>query len=232
MIADFLVFILGGLSYLVLSVSPSQKFPPPLSHEEERGEFAKMRAGDTAARGRLIEHNLRLVAHIVRKYYASQTGQEDLISIGTIGLIKAIDSFKSENGARFATYAAKCIQNEILMHFRAQKKIMCEVSINDTIDMDHDGNPLTYVDIIKVDDTIADDIDEKWKIARALRYIKNELNERERQIITLRYGLGNRPSVTQREVAQKLGISRSHVSRIEKNVLARLSGYLEQGSAE
>ncbi len=232
MIADFLVFILGGLSYLVLSVSPSQKFPPPLSHEEERGEFAKMRTGDTAARGRLIEHNLRLVAHIVRKYYASQTGQEDLISIGTIGLIKAIDSFKSENGARFATYAAKCIQNEILMHFRAQKKIMCEVSINDTIDMDHDGNPLTYVDIIKVDDTIADDIDEKWKIARALRYIKNELNERERQIITLRYGLGNRPSVTQREVAQKLGISRSYVSRIEKNVLARLSGYLEQGSGE
>ena len=232
MIADFLVFILGGLSYLVLSVSPSQKFPPPLSHEEERREFAKMRAGDTAARSRLIEHNLRLVAHIVRKYYASQTGQEDLISIGTIGLIKAIDSFKSENGARFATYAAKCIQNEILMHFRAQKKIMCEVSINDTIDMDHDGNPLTYVDIIKVDDTIADDIDEKWKIARALRYIKNELNERERQIITLRYGLGNRPSVTQREVAQKLGISRSYVSRIEKNVLARLSGYLEQGSGE
>ncbi len=232
MIADFLVFILGGLSYLVLSVSPSQKFPPPLSHEEERREFAKMRTGDTAARGRLIEHNLRLVAHIVRKYYASQTGQEDLISIGTIGLIKAIDSFKSENGARFATYAAKCIQNEILMHFRAQKKIMCEVSINDTIDMDHDGNPLTYVDIIKVDDTIADDIDEKWKIARALRYIKNELNERERQIITLRYGLGNRPSVTQREVAQKLGISRSYVSRIEKNVLARLSGYLEQGSGE
>ena len=232
MIADFLVFILGGLSYLVLSVSPSQKFPPPLSHEEERREFAKMRTGDTAARSRLIEHNLRLVAHIVRKYYASQTGQEDLISIGTIGLIKAIDSFKSENGARFATYAAKCIQNEILMHFRAQKKIMCEVSINDTIDMDHDGNPLTYVDIIKVDDTIADDIDEKWKIARALRYIKNELNERERQIITLRYGLGNRPSVTQREVAQKLGISRSYVSRIEKNVLARLSAYLEQGSGE
>ena len=232
MIADFLVFILGGLSYLVLSVSPSQKFPPPLSHEEERREFAKMRTGDTAARSRLIEHNLRLVAHIARKYYASQTGQEDLISIGTIGLIKAIDSFKSENGARFATYAAKCIQNEILMHFRAQKKIMCEVSINDTIDMDHDGNPLTYVDIIKVDDTIADDIDEKWKIARALRYIKNELNERERQIITLRYGLGNRPSVTQREVAQKLGISRSYVSRIEKNVLARLSGYLEQGSGE
>ena len=118
MIADFLVFILGGLSYLVLSVSPSQKFPPPLSHEEERGEFAKMRAGDTAARGRLIEHNLRLVAHIVRKYYASQTGQEDLISIGTIGLIKAIDSFKSENGARFATYAAKCIQNAILSQMR------------------------------------------------------------------------------------------------------------------
>ena len=232
MIADFLIFLLSGLSYLVLSVSPAQKFPPPLSHEEEREEFSKMRSGDKEARGRLIEHNLRLVAHIVRKYYASQTGQEDLISIGTIGLIKAIDSFNDKNGARFATYAAKCIQNEILMHFRAQKKTMCEVSINDTIDMDHDGNPLTYIDIIKVDDTIADDIDEKWKIARALCYIQSELSDRERQIIVLRYGLGNRPCITQREVAERLGISRSYVSRIEKNVLARLNHHLEEGSGE
>ena len=229
MIADFLIFLLGGLSYLVLSVSPAQKFPPPLSHEEEGALFSKMHAGDKEARGRLIEHNLRLVAHIVRKYYTSQTGQEDLISIGTIGLIKAVDSFKSENGARFATYAAKCIQNEILMHFRAQKKIQCEVSINDTIDMDHDGNPLTYSDIIKVDDTIADEIDEKWKIAKALRYIGNELTDREREIIVLRYGLNNRPAITQRETAARLGISRSYVSRIEKSVLSRIHDYLENG---
>ena len=229
MIADFLIFLFSGLSYLVRSVTPAQKFPPPLSHEEEVALFAGMREGDRDARARLIEHNLRLVAHIVRKYYTSQTGQEDLISIGTIGLIKAIDSFNDKNGARFATYAAKCIQNEILMHFRAQKKTLCEVSINDTIDMDHDGNPLTYIDIIKVDDTIADDIDEKWKIARALRYIRDELDERERQIIVMRYGLDNRPSITQREVAQQLGISRSYVSRIEKNVLARIHAYLAGG---
>ena len=215
MIAEFLIFLFSGLSYLVLSVTPAQKFPPPLSHEEEVALFAGMREGDRDARARLIEHNLRLVAHIVRKYYTSQTGQEDLISIGTIGLIKAIDSFNDKNGARFATYAAKCIQ--------------CEVSINDTIDMDHDGNPLTYIDIIKVDDTIADDIDEKWKIARALRYIRDELDERERQIIVMRYGLDNRPSITQREVAQQLGISRSYVSRIEKNVLARIHAYLAGG---
>jgi RNA polymerase sporulation-specific sigma factor len=229
MIADLLIFLLGGLSYLVLSASPVQKFPPPLSHEAESVLFSKMHAGDKKARADLIEHNLRLVAHIVRKYYTSQTGQEDLISIGTIGLIKAVDSFKSENGARFATYAAKCIQNEILMHFRAQKKISGEVSIDDTIDMDHDGNPLTYSDIIKVDDAIAEEIDEKWKIAKALRYIEKELTERERQIIVMRYGLNNRVAITQRETAARLGISRSYVSRIEKNVLSRLHDHLEHG---
>ncbi|MGM9652146.1 MAG: RNA polymerase sporulation sigma factor SigK [Eubacteriales bacterium] len=228
MITDFLAMLIGGLSYLVLNVSSGQKFPPPLSAEEESALFHRMREEKAEdARSKLIEHNLRLVAHIVRKYYASQLGQDDLISIGTIGLIKAIDSYDIRNGARFATYASKCIQNEILMYFRAQKKTMCEVSINETIDTDRDGNPLTYIDIIKIDDTIADDIDEKWKITQAIRFIKENLSERERRILVMRYGLGNAPPVTQREVAQALGISRSYVSRIEKNVLDRLSRFLE-----
>lgn len=227
MITDILALLIGSLSYFVLNVSSGQTFPRPLSHEEETKLFHVFREdGDTTARTKLIEHNLRLVAHIVRKYYAAHTGQDDLISIGTIGLIKAVDSFSEKNGARFATYAAKCIQNEILMFFRSQKKTSCEVSINEAIDTDRDGNPLTYIDIIKVDDTIADDISDRWQIARVICYIKDRLTDRERQIIIMRFGLDNRPPVTQREVAEMLGISRSYVSRIEKNVLERMERFL------
>jgi len=177
---------------------------------------------DEHARAALIEHNLRLVAHIVRKYYFSSKNQDDLISIGSIGLIKAIDSFDFENGARFATYGAKCIQNEILMYFRSQKKLACEVSINETIDMDRDGNPLTYQDIICCEDTIAEDIDRKLHTQKALTLIREKLNEREQKILILRYGLNNKPALTQRDVAKQLGISRSYVSRIEKSALEKL----------
>jgi len=230
MLSEFLSALFGSLSFFVLSVSSAQKFPLPLSSEEESELFQRMKStGDECARSKLIEHNLRLVAHIVRKYYTSSYSQDDLISIGTIGLIKAVDSFNARNGTRFATYAAKCIQNEILMYFRSQKKLSCEVSIHDAIDTDREGNMLTYLDIIKIDDTIADDIDEKWKIARALRFIRNDLTERERMIITLRYGLGKKSPITQREVAERLGISRSYVSRIEKSVLERMEKYLENG---
>ena len=165
----FLAMLLR-LTYMVLGVEPIQKFPPALSADEEREAFELARAGDEKAREKLIEHNLRLVAHVVRKYYTTAKTPEDLISVGTIGLIKAIDSFNNSNGTRFATYAAKCIQNEILMLFRSQKKIGCEVSLNDTIDIDKDGNPLTYLDIIKVDDTIADDLDLKFKIIQAVKF--------------------------------------------------------------
>ncbi|MBQ3126603.1 MAG: RNA polymerase sporulation sigma factor SigK [Clostridia bacterium] len=207
---------------LVLGLSTPQNFPPPLSAEEERACFARAKEGDMAARDKLIEHNLRLVAHIVRKYYGSSRSSEDLVSIGTIGLIKAIDSFRTENGARFATYAARCIQNEILMHFRAQKKLGCEVSINETIDTDRDGNPLTYIDIIATEDTIADDLDRRIRTIRALELVKTVLDDRERQIVVMRYGLGSEPPRTQREVAGALGISRSYVSRIEKAALEKL----------
>ena len=212
--------------YMILGVEPVQKFPRALSKQEEEEYFKMAKSGDMNARDILIEHNLRLVAHIVRKYYASCKNQEDLISVGTIGLIKAIDSFNFFNGARFATYAAKCIQNEILMLFRSQKKLGYEVSLNDTIDIDKDGNPLTYIDIVCTEDTIAEDIDKKIKINKALEYIRDKLDDREKQIIIMRYGLGNTKAYTQREVAQKLDISRSYVSRIEKSVLEKINEYL------
>lgn len=214
--------------YLFLKVSGGQNFPPPLSQEEESEYFKKARMGDKKAREKLIEHNLRLVAHIVKKYYTSNKNQEDLISIGTIGLIKAIDSFDITNGARFATYASKCLQNEILMYFRSQKKTMNEVSINETIDVDKDGNPLTYIDIISCEDTIADDIDLKTRSAKAIKIINEELNSREKEIIVMRYGLGEKPAVTQREIAAKLGISRSYVSRIEKSALEKINALLSR----
>ena len=217
-----------GIFYFILGLSSSQNFPAPLGAKAERELFEKMRAGDEAARTKLIEHNLRLVAHIVRKYYFSNKNQDDLISIGSIGLVKAIDSFNSSNGARFATYGAKCIQNEILMYFRSQKKLTNEVSINETIDIDRDGNPLTYEDIICCDDTIAEDIDRKIHTQKAIRLLDEVLTEREKRIVVLRYGLNNKPAMTQRDVAKMLKISRSYVSRIEKSALEKL---LEKFSA-
>lgn len=211
-----------NLLYLLLGLGTNQNFPPPLSHREELELFAALSEGKEEARSTLIEHNLRLVAHIVKKYYSSFKNQDELISIGSLGLIKAIDSFCRSNGTRFATYAAKCIQNEILMFFRAQKKLSYEVSINDTIDVDKNGNPLTYIDIISSDDTIAEDLEIKIQSEKAIELIKSTLDERERQIIVMRYGLSGLPPKTQREVALELNISRSYVSRIEKRALGHL----------
>ena len=213
---------LFSLLFLFLKMSSSQSFPPPLSPEEERNCFLRMKQGDQRAREQLIEHNLRLVAHIVKKYYSSYKNQDDILSIGTIGLIKAIDSFKIENGAKFATYASKCLQNEILMYFRSQKKLGNEVSIHEVIDTDKDGNPLTYIDVVSSEDTIAEDLDLKIKSARAIKIIREELTEREQEIIIGRYGLGSSPAATQREIADRMGISRSYVSRIEKSALKKL----------
>ncbi|MBP3377757.1 MAG: RNA polymerase sporulation sigma factor SigK [Clostridia bacterium] len=224
---ELILSALAGYFAALLSSNGGNNFPPPLSREEEEKYFrlAKLN-GDMKAREKLIEHNLRLVAHIVRKYYSSHPAEEDLVSIGTIGLIKSVDSFNIDNGARFATYAAKCIQNEILMYFRSQKKVAQEISLNETIDTDRDGNALTYEDIIKVDDTIADDIDARIKLTKASEYIMKNLDEREREIIILRYGIGRSRAITQREVAKKLGISRSYVSRIEKSALEKIRSAL------
>lgn len=207
---------------LILGLSSEQNFPPPLSQSEESELFAKMRKGDDSARAALIEHNLRLVSHIIRKYYASYGSQDELLSIGSLGLIKAIDSFKSEKGTRFATYGAKCIQNEILMFFRSSKKTSSEISINETIDIDKDGNPLTYLDIISIDDTTCEDIELKMHIEKIKELVENVLSGREKEIIILRYGLRGYEPKTQREVAAYLKISRSYVSRIEKKALETL----------
>lgn len=213
----------------ILGISTPQNFPTALSHEEEKKQFLQMRCGGRSgeeARQTLILHNLRLVSHIVRKYYPTSKEQDDLVSIGTIGLVKAVDTFNIDNGARFATYASKCIQNEILMNFRSRKKHSAEISINETIDVDRDGNPLSYMDVISSDEDLPYEVDRQIMSARAINCINKVLSERERQIIIMRYGLFDSKELTQREIAEKLGISRSYVSRIEKSALEKLKNAL------
>lgn len=197
-------------------------FPKPLSAEEERECLERLAAGDMDARNTLVEHNLRLVAHIVKKYYAQESEQDDLISIGTIGLIKGISSFKPEKNTRLATYAARCIENEILMYFRSRKKTQNEVSLSDTLDTDDDGNSLNLMDVVGVDDTMYADLQDRDDCIRVRALVEEVLTPREREIITLRYGLTGQMPRTQRELAAKLGISRSYVSRIEKRALEKL----------
>jgi len=218
-----IISLLLHFCHIILGISTPHKFPPPLDAKEEKSAFLLARNGDESARQKLILHNLRLVSHIVRKYYSTAPDSEDLISIGVIGLVKAVDTFKTESGTRFATYGARCIQNEILMHFRAQKKKSAEISINETIDIDRDGNPLTYMDVISTNEDLSEELDKKDRIQRALHLVRSTLDERERQIITMRYGLfGLDRAYTQMEIAQKLNISRSYVSRIEKSALEKI----------
>ena len=226
-IFSLIIAFLAKMLHPVLGIGSQQNFPPILSPEEEKKYFDEMKKGSEDARQKLILHNLRLVAHIVRKYYAASKNQEDLVSIGTIGLVKAVDTYNAGNGTKFATYAAKCIQNEILMNFRSQKKRAAEVSINETSDVDRDGNPLTYIDVISTDDNMHEEIDRKILSAKALRYINTILTTRERQIIIMRFGLYGVKDLTQREIAQRLGISRSYVSRIEKSALEKLRDVLK-----
>ena len=214
--------IISRIFYLALHVTSPGSFPAPLSAKKEK-ELIKLSAtGDTAARNKLVEHNLRLVAHIVKKYYASGCEQDDLISIGTIGLIKAISTFNDEKGIRLATYAARCIENEILMYFRNLKKTAQDVYISDPIETDREGNTLTLIDVIADDGDIAEEIDKKMKIRKLRSMISGVLDERELKIIKLRYGLSGEEELTQREVAKLMGISRSYVSRIEKAALEKL----------
>ncbi|MCH5321199.1 MAG: RNA polymerase sporulation sigma factor SigK [Eubacterium sp.] len=219
--------ISAHLIYFILHIQNTSSFPKPLSPKEEAEMIEKMRSGDKNARGILIEKNLRLVSHIVKKYYSKTNDTDDLISIGTIGLIKAIDSFKADKGTRLATYASRCIENEILMHFRAGKKLANDVYLNDTLEVDKDGNPLTIEDTISAPDDLAEDLEIKVRWEKVAKEIQNMEDEREKEIIILRYGLNNKKPLTQREVAQRLKISRSYVSRIEKKVLKDLKDKTE-----
>ena len=219
--------VISNVFFLALHVINSGSFPKPLSASEEARYLRKYKEqNDASARDRLIEHNLRLVAHVIKKYHTSSSEQDDLISIGTIGLIKAIETFDCEKGIRLATYASRCIENEVLMYFRNQKKSAQDVFISDPIDNDKDGNTITLMDVIADEANIADDIDTKMRLAALKRIIGTTLSKRERIIIELRYGLGDNEEHTQREIAKRLGISRSYVSRIEKRALEKLRAKL------
>ena len=217
--------MLSGLMYSLQLQTGT--FPKPLTAKEEQYYLQRYAAGDMDARNVLIERNLRLVAHIMKKYYAQSADQEDLISIGTIGLIKGIESFDGTKGARLATYAARCVENEILMHFRAQKKSSQDVSLSDYIETGTDGTALALMDVVSDDTDLAERLNNREELRRLCQAVDRVLTEKERQVIVLRYGLGGGTPLRQREVAQVTGISRSYVSRIEKKALEKLKQVLE-----
>lgn len=197
--------------------------------QEERACLERWAQGDLEARNRLVEHNLRLVAHIIKKYYTQADNQEDLISIGTIGLIKAVNTFRADRGIKLATYASRCIENEILMYFRSQRKLQGEVSLSDAIDTDKEGGSLYLLDVVGTDDTMLSDLQDREEQLLLRRLVRDCLTEREADIIRRRYGLEGHPPQTQRQVAAVYGISRSYVSRIEKRALEKLEKELRKG---
>ena len=205
----------------------SGSFPKPLSAEEERHYLELSAQGDLEARNILVERNLRLVAHVMKKYYSQSADQEDLISIGTIGLIKGITTFDTSKGARLATYAARCVENEILMHFRSLRKSAQDVSLSDYIETGADGAPLELRDVICEDCDLLEQVSDRESVSRLRKAIDRCLTAQERRVVELRYGLGGREPLRQRQVAEKLGISRSYISRIEKRALQKLRKELE-----
>ena len=227
MFSAILSFLSANFLYFILHISNSSSFPKPLNKKEEEQALQKMKNGDKDARALLIERNLRLVSHIVKKYYSKTNDTDDLISIGTIGLIKAIDSFDADKNIRLATYAGRCIENEILMHFRNIRKNAGDVYLSDSLESDKDGNPLTLQDTISDSRDLAEDLEKKIRWEKVSKLIEELEDEREKEIIILRYGLDNKKPLTQREVAQRLNISRSYVSRIEKKVLNDIKNKVE-----
>ena len=225
---QLLLQLVTNIYYFALHVTNSGAFPPPLTAKQENELLEKSRKGDMDARNKLVEHNLRLVAHIVKKYYTSGAEQDDLISIGTIGLIKAVSTFKSDKKIRLATYAARCIENEILMFFRNIRKSSQDIPFSEPIDTDKDGNALTLIDTIADKQDVAEEIDLKLRLERLQKIMPYTLEKREKEIITMRYGLGGTKEFTQNQIAKKLGISRSYVSRIEKAALLKLRKNFEE----
>jgi len=227
MLESALMLLMKSL-LLMLRIAPGESFPKPLSREEEQKYLDRWLAGDLDARNQLVEHNLRLVAHIVKKYYQNDDA-DDLISIGSIGLIKGINTYKPDKGVRLATYASRCIENEILMYFRSRKKTAGDVSLSEALDADGEGSGLQLMDVVATEEDLADQIGGR-ELCRMLREnLERCLDEREARIIRLRYGLGGGKPLTQLETAGKCGISRSYVSRLEKRALEKLRAALESG---
>lgn len=225
MISAAAILMLSSMLYSLRLSSGS--FPKPLSAKEEQEYLEKAAAGDLEARNILIERNLRLVAHIMKKYYAQTSDQEDLISIGSIGLIKAVSTFDAGKGIRLATYAARCVENEILMHFRSQRKSASDVSLSDYIETGKDGTALSLMDVVCQDDDMFDRISSREDVRLLRQYMGEVLDDREQKVLTLRYGLDGKEPLPQREVAQQCNISRSYISRIEKKALEKLRSAFE-----
>lgn len=219
---EFINFLGQYIFTFILHICGNGKFPKPLSEDKEKEYLLKSKNGDIKSRNILVEHNLRLVAHIIKKYYAVNVDQDDLVSIGTIGLIKAINTFDMDKNIKLSSYASRCIENEILMHFRNLKKSSQNVSLEDAVDIDKDGNTLKLMDLLSIDDDFADNLDKKLNLQKINKYLTETLTKRELQIINLRYGLNGSKPLTQREVSSIMNISRSYVSRIEKKALEKL----------
>ena len=229
MLMAWMLLMLNGTFFTLRLSEGGGSFPKPLKADEERRYLAQYADGDMEARNKLIEHNLRLVAHIVKKYYTQTGSQDDLISIGTIGLIKGVTTFKPDKNVRLATYASRCIENEILMHFRAQRKLQGEVSLSDSLEGDGDDGSLSLMDVLSVDDDMLEELDNRDAQEQVRRCVAQCLSKRERTIIVQRYGLDGYAPRTQREIAAESGISRSYVSRIEKKALEKLRVAVESG---
>ena len=227
MIREILLFFSEFALVAVLHVMGAGAFPKPLSKKEEEEQIRRLKNGDQSARNTLIEHNLRLVAHIVKKYYSVSIDQDDLVSIGTIGLIKAIDTFNADKNIKLSSYASRCIENEILMHIRSIKKNSLDISLDESIDTDKDGNSLTLIEIMATEDNVIDEIDLKINLEKLYNYIY-QLLPREQSVIIMRYGLNGNEPMTQKQVANALNISRSYVSRIEKKTIGELARKFNQ----
>lgn len=226
------LMLMMSSAFLMLRLSPGSSFPPPLSAAEEQAALEGWMRGDEQARDRLIAHNLRLVAHIIKKYYARGCDPDDLISIGTIGLIKGVNTYRPDKNVRLATYASRCIENEILMYFRAERKRASDVSLSDALDTDPEGSVLSWMDLLAEDMELDTRMAEQDAISRVRRAVDDVLTAREREVIRMRYALDRDEPLPQRIVAQRFGISRSYVSRIEKRALEKLRAALGEDGAK
>ena len=223
------MFLLLQSMFWMLRIAPGGSFPRPLSKREESDCLARWAEGDVEARNKLVEHNLRLVAHIVKKYYAQTDDAEDLISIGTIGLIKGINTYRAEKGVKLSSYVSRCIENEILMAFRGARKSAGDVSLSEALDVEEDGGSLSILDVLAQEDDLCEQVGRAEIRSKLQRAIQTALTDREAEIIRLRYGLSGGEPQTQRQLAERFSISRSYVSRIEKRALEKLRDALGDG---